>query len=206
MPRAARIIIPGSPHHVTQKGIFENPVFFTDNDRSYYLENLKFQCEKHRVKVLSYFLMTNHVHFVMIPSTEDGMSHVMRRIQAKYSLFINNLRNTHGHLWQDRFFSCPMSESHFVSVIKYVDRNPVRAGMVKYAGDYPWSSARAHESMFDPFRLIDMDYWQNLVTGMDWKSILLIENEKNILDEIREHTRMGKPLGGEKKKKDAGIE
>ena len=183
------------PHHVTQRGYNEEVVFPTDHDKSFYLDSLRFQCSKHKVRILGYCLMTNHIHMIIIPSKEDSLALVMRRTQGKYSQYLNASRNRRGHVWQDRFFSCALGDSHLIHALRYVDRNPVRAGMVKDALDYPWSSARAHADFVDSSGVVDLEVWQRLAGGLDWRRFTGDGEEEDTLQVIREHTRSGSPLG-----------
>jgi putative transposase len=195
MPRPSRIVIPEVPHHVTQRGNLQMPVFFTDADRRHYLDILQFQCSKHDVKIIGYCLMTNHVHLILIPPAENSLASIMGRTQGRYSNYINSTRQNHGHLWQERYYSFPLGESHLIHTLLYVDRNPVRAGMVQFAKDYHWSSAGAHLSCKDLSGLIYMEYWQKLAKDVDWNNLILVEEQKDTLELIRDHSKTGKPLG-----------
>ena len=144
MPRLARIVIPGLPHHVTQRGNNRQDVFFVDDDRHAYLEFLKRFCREHGVTVQGYCLMTNHVHLIITPPTEDAFARAIGVTHHRFTQYINALHGRSGHLWQNRFHSCPMDEAHLVNALRYVERNPVRAKMVRRAWRRPWSSALAH--------------------------------------------------------------
>ena len=144
MPRLARSVFAGMPHHVTQRGNRREDVFFTDDDRRTYLEWLREYCDQHAVAILAYCLMSNHVHLVAVPESADGLERALKPLHMRYAQRINRARGWHGHLWQGRFGSVAMDEAHLVSALRYVSLNPVRAGLVRRAEDWRWSSVRAH--------------------------------------------------------------
>ena len=128
MPRIARPVFPGIPHHITQRGNRRENVFFSDGDRAAYLSWLANYCAKFAVRVLAYCLMTNHVHIVAIPATGDALENVFRPLHTRYAQRINRSRGWSGHLWQGRYFSSALDESYLWAAIRYVERNPVRGG------------------------------------------------------------------------------
>ena len=144
MARLARIVVPGIPHHLTQRGNRRDAIFFNKADRSKYLLLLKDQCRMYGLEVWAYCLMTNHVHLVAVPKFGDSLGQSMRRMNSGYTSYINRRQALCGHLWQGRFYSCPLDEANLWSAVRYVERNPVRAGLAKRAEKYPWSSAAAH--------------------------------------------------------------
>ena len=144
MPRNARTVIPGLPHHVTQRGNNRQNVFFVDGDRLRYLDLLGAQCAREGVRLLAYCLMTNHVHLVAIPRREDSLQRAVGRTHYLYTQYVNRLHGRSGHLWQGRFFSCVLDEPHALETVRYVERNPVRTKMTRAPWTYRWSSAAAH--------------------------------------------------------------
>ena len=134
MPRNARIVAPGVPYHVTQRGTNRRRVFFTGADRSLYLRLVRENLEDAGCRVLAYCLMTNHVHFVVIPDREDSLAVLFGRANGSYAQALNIRKGRCGHLWQARYHSCPMSGSHFWVGLPYVECSPCRAGMVNAAG------------------------------------------------------------------------
>ena len=144
MTRSARIVLPGVPHHITQRGIRQSNIFIDDYGRLFYSDLLLEASERHSMFIHSYTWMTNHVHIVAVPASEDTFEKVFRRTHSEYARQFNKKYKLRGYLWQDRFFSCPMDESHYWAAMRYVERNPVRAGMVSRSEDYEWSSASAH--------------------------------------------------------------
>ena len=127
----ARVVVPGEPHHITQRGNNRQDVFFTDEDRRFYLETLKERSERYGVKILGYCLMTNHVHLVAVPRAAESLSKGIGGTHLQYARYVNRLHGRSGHLWQGRFFSIPLDAAHAVFAVRYVERNPVRARMVR---------------------------------------------------------------------------
>jgi putative transposase len=144
MPRVARIVIPGLPDHITQRGNNRQDVFFVDDDRRTYLALLKEQSERFGLAVVGYCLMGNHVHLIATPSAEGSLARAVGRTHFLYTQYVNRLHGRSGHLWQNRFYSCPLDGPHLWSAMCYVERNPVRAKLGRVAWSYAWSSAAAH--------------------------------------------------------------
>jgi len=144
MARIARLVIPGLPHHVTQRGNRRGQVFFEDSDYTLYLDMLAESAARARCAIWAYCLMPNHVHFILVPSGEDGLCRTFADLHRRYTGYVNARARTTGHLWQGRYGPVVMDETHLFHAIRYVTLNPVRAGLVKRAEEWPWSSARAH--------------------------------------------------------------
>ena len=143
MSRQARVVAEAVPHHVTQRGNNRQDIFLTDDDRRFYIDLLREKCEQFGVSLLGYCLMTNHVHFVAVPRRADSLAKTLGQTHWRYAMRFNRRYRRSGHLWQNRFYSCPLGPSHLLAALAYVDVNPVRAGLVGDAAQYPWSSARA---------------------------------------------------------------
>jgi putative transposase len=143
MARLPRLVLPGIPHHVTQRGNRRERTFFEDGDYALYLDLLVEGCERAGVEVWSYCLMPNHVHIIAVPSDQDGLARAFRYVHRHYTGYINARMRVTGHLWQGRFSSVAMDEPHFVTALRYVALNPVRARLVARAEDWAWSSTRA---------------------------------------------------------------
>ncbi|MES1971496.1 MAG: transposase [Pseudomonadota bacterium] len=144
MARLPRIVLPGIPHHITQRGNRRERVFFEDGDYALYLDLLAEAAERAQVAIWSYCLMPNHVHIIAVPGDEDGLRRTFRHVHRHYTGYINARMRVTGHLWQGRFSSVAMDEAHLVSALRYVALNPVRARLVERAGDWRWSSTAAH--------------------------------------------------------------
>ena len=144
MARLARLVIPGLPHHVTQRGNRREPVFFEDDDYRAYLALIAGAAKASATEIWAYCLMPNHVHFIMAPTAEDGLRRTFAEAHRRYTGRINARFGWSGHLWQGRFASVVMDERHFFAAARYVPMNPVRAGLVRRAADWRWSSVHAH--------------------------------------------------------------
>ncbi len=144
MTRLARIVVPGMPHHVTQRGNRREPIFFEDGDHEIYRDLLAEQTRKAGVEVWAYCLMPNHVHLILVPSTELGLGRAVGEAHRRYTNFVNGRGRWTDHLFQRRFGSVVMDDAHLAAAALYVALNPVRARLVRRALDWPWSSVRAH--------------------------------------------------------------
>ncbi len=199
MPRLARTVCPGVPHHITQRGNRREVVFFTDDDRHAYLQWLKDYAEGNEVDVLAYCLMTNHVHLVVVPASEDGLQRVLKPLHMRYAQRINRTRNWKGHLWQGRYFSSALDETYLWAAIRYVERNPVRARMVRKAENYRWSSASAHCGLRHDATLTDKSAWRRQFEGIgDWSAWLAEGDEPDKLEVLRRSADKGLPCGSKK--------
>jgi putative transposase len=198
MARVARIVIPGCPHHVTQRGNQKQTVFFTDADRYTYLKLLQKHFSQYGIQMVGYDLMHNHIHNIAIPEKAISLAKGFGRVHNDYARLQNIRRQSTGHFWQNRFYSCPLDEHHLWNALRYAELNPVRAGLVAHAWDWPWSSARAHVSGIDKTGLLNMQIWRKRFDGRRWREFL--EEELDVdgeEDKIRYATRTGRPLGGE---------
>jgi len=198
MPRVARIVIPGCPHHITQRGNNRQDVFFVDDDRRAYLEILREQSERFGLTVSGYCLMTNHVHLIATPAGPESLAKAVGRTHWLYTQHVNRLHGRSGHLWQNRFYSCALDEGHFWLGTAYVERDPVRARVVRRPWRWPWSSAAAHCGQADKTGLLDLDAWNDLLAGADWREVLTEPLEEADIARIRHTTSRGRPLGSDR--------
>lgn len=197
MPRIARIVVPGVPHHIVQRGNNHQDVFFVDDDRRAYLDILAEQSERFGLKLLAYCLMTNHVHLVAIPRDELALAKAIGRTHWLFSQYVNRLHRRSGHLWQNRFFSCPLDERNFWQASVYVERNPVRARLVRLAWRYPWSSAAAHVGEGSAPPWLDMIGWRSLGPARGWRGELERPEDKEEVKRLRLSLHRGRPLGSD---------
>ncbi len=144
MARLPRLVLPGLPHHVTQRGNRREQTFFEDGDYALYLDLLAEAATRSHVEIWGYCLMPNHVHVIAVPQDADGLSRAFRHVHRHYTGYVNARQRWTGHLWQGRFSSVAMDEAHCVTALRYVSLNPVRARLVRRPEDWPWSSVRAH--------------------------------------------------------------
>ena len=194
MARTARVVVPGIAHHITQRGVRRLPVFVDDHDRALYSKVLLSSCLRYELRIRAYCWMTNHIHVIAVPQRADSLASVFRHAHSIYALHFNRKYRFSGHLWQDRFYSCALDERHMWAAIRYVELNPVRAGLTSNAADYPWSSALSHCCRKeDP--LLDPD-WLPIATVPDWASWLALGEEDIKTEErIRSRTLSGTPCG-----------
>jgi putative transposase len=196
MPRNARCVQPGLAYHVTQRGSNHERVFFTPSDYRLYLSLLHDNLADAEVRVQAYCLMPNHVHLVVLPDREDSLAVLLRRVHGRYAQYVNTRRGRSGHLWQARFYSCPLSMKHQWSAIRYVEQNPCRALIVANPGDYPWSSAAAHlTGAADPSRLLDVPFWQAAGGAESWREMHHQPDTPGRLTLLRRCTYSGRPFG-----------
>src|SRR6202162_1949382 len=144
MARLARVVFPGHPHHVTQRGNGRARTFFGDDDYALYRDLLAEHCRKADVAVWAWCLMPNHVHLILVPSDTDGPRRALAATHRRYAGVIHARRRRTGHFWQGRFGAVAMDEDHLAAALRYVSLNPVRARLVARAQDWRWSSVRAH--------------------------------------------------------------
>jgi putative transposase len=145
MPRISRIIAPGLPHHVAQRGNNLSPVFFADEDRETYLDMLTFYAGRHSLQIWAYCLMENHLHILAVPEQPDSLARGIGITNQVYTQYINRRLHHSGHLWQNRFFSCIIGgEQQLWETARYIECNPLRTGLTVTAEEYAWSSARPH--------------------------------------------------------------
>lgn len=200
MPRCARIVIPGLPHHVIQRGNNRQDVFFVDDDRNVYLKLLLEESRRHNVEVLGWCLMTNHTHQIVVPSTAGSLARAIGRTHWRYAQYVNRMHKRSGHVWQNRFYSAGFEWEHLPLVMRYVECNPVRARICRKPWLYPWSSAGAHcDGKADALGLIDPARWTKLmdVRGEQWRNSLLDPLEAAEERAIRTRTRTGLPLASD---------
>ncbi|MHC4453091.1 MAG: transposase [Planctomycetota bacterium] len=195
MLHTARTDISKLPCHITQRGSYRYNVFQDDEDRLKYLSWIDEYSKKYHLSIFAYCLMGNHVHFIATPQKEDTLAGVLGIAHIRYSQYINKKREVSGSLWQGRFYSCTLNNSHLMAAIRYVEKNPVRAGIVKNAWEWKWSSAATHIGEVN--QMIHLEDITNLidVSTESWKQYLDSNENKEDINDIRKHTLLGFPLG-----------
>jgi len=191
MARIARVIAPGIPHHVTQRGNRRQQTFFCDDDYRAYIDLMVEWCGKCHVEVWAWCLMPNHVHLIAVPDSEIGLARAIGEAHRRYTRRINFREGWRGHLWQERFASFPMDNNYLLAATRYVEMNPVASGLVDHPGDYPWSSARAHIAGQND-QLTKVEPLLALVNN--WNDFLSLATEED-LAVLHKHERSGRPLG-----------
>jgi putative transposase len=197
VPRHRRVIFPGVPHHVTQRGNHRERVFRAKGDPEAYLSLLLAYSRRFGIGVIAYCLMPNHVHLVVTPTTPDGVPRALRAVHGQYAQRVHRMHGVNGHLWQGRYFSCALDTPHFLNAVRYVELNPVRAGIIERPESYRWSSAAAHcGRRVDP--LLEPRQRSSLLGGIaDWSAWLAKGIEGDCLDRLRRHSRGNLPCGSD---------
>lgn len=193
MARIARVIAPGIPHHVTQRGNRRQQTFFCDDDYTAYIDLMSEWCGKYCVEIWAWCLMPNHVHLIAVPESEEGLARAIGEAHRRYTRRINFREKWRGHLWQERFASFPMDESYLLAAARYVEMNPVAAGIVLRPEEYAWSSSQAHLMAQDD-KLVKVEPLLSMVSN--WRDFLSLSTEEE-LTTFRKHERSGRPLGQE---------
>jgi len=192
MARIARVVAPGCPHHVIQRGNRRQKTFFYDEDYLAYLNLMAEWCDKCRVDIWAWCLMPNHVHLIAVPHNEEGLARAIGEAHRRYTRRINERENWRGHLWQERFASYAMDENYLLMAARYIEMNPVAAKLVIRPEQFRWSSARAHlEGKND--KLVKVEPLVERVG--DWKKFLALSSAEE-LDLMKRHEKTGRPLGG----------
>ena len=194
MARLPRIVVPGLPHHVTQRGTRRMRVFLEPSDYHLYMGILARRARRSALAIWTYCLMPNHVHLIAVPSTPTGLARPIGESHRRYALEINMRQGWTGHLWQERFASFPMDERHLLAAVRYVLLNPVRAGLAESPEEWPYSNARALlTGRTDPLASGQpLSHWIE-----DWDSYLGRHDLAEETAAIRRQSRSGRPWGSE---------
>jgi len=192
MARIARVVVPGYPHHVTQRGNRRQATFFRDEDFRLYIQLMSEWCGSCGVAIWAYCLMPNHVHLIAVPQSEDSLRHAIGEAHRRYSRHINFREDWRGHLWQGRFASYVMDEKYLLAAVRYIELNPVRARITDDPIKYSWSSAGAHVRGRDD-GFVAVKPLLDLVG--DWKGFLSGGLTDDEYKDLRKHERTGRPLG-----------
>ena len=195
MARRPRNFVPGFPYHVTQRGNRKQNTFLDDTDRRAYLGLLARYCAEQGVAIWAYCLMGNHVHHIAVPEKQHSLSRAFQKIHGDFARFFNARHVKTGHLWQGRFKACVLDEEHLWNAVRYVERNPVRAGIAIHAEEYRWSSAATHCGLRKDSILAPGLPFLDLIP--DWSAWLAPEEKIEDLEFIRERTQSGRPCGSD---------
>jgi putative transposase len=195
MARLARVVIPGLPHHVTQRGNARARTFFGDDDYALYRDLLATHCRAADVEVWAWCLMPNHVHLILTPSDPDGLRRALSRVHRVYAGVIQSRRKRTGHFWQGRFGAVAMDEEYLAAALRYVSLNPVRGRLVARAQDWKWSSTRAHLRGRDD-GVTARESVKRIIP--DFAGLLGSVPEQDLFDRLRAAESIGRPLGGDR--------
>jgi putative transposase len=202
MPRVARIIAKDYPYHVTQRGNYQQTVFESEADYRQYLVWLKEYSEKYSLDIWSYCLMSNHVHFVCVPRNDNSLARTLNTLHMRYSQYYNRKKGITGHLWQGRYYSSILDDMHLYAAIRYVENNPVRAGIVQEPEGYTWSSARGHCGIVSDEILSDTCHLCDEID--DWSRYLRDNESAEVIERLRMNVISGRPCGDDNFRK--GVE
>jgi putative transposase len=192
MPRIARIVAVGHPHHITQRGTNRTAIFLGDDDRMFFMSTLNKWSAKKNTRIWAYCLMENHFHLLLEPLDNKGLGKCLHGLTLSYAQYFNRKYGRTGRLFENRYFSCPIDkDSYLWAVVRYIERNPVRAKMAKRAEDWKWSSARTHATG-RPEKAIFLFDWLDKSERLDYGKFL---NEDGNDDHIRKATSTGRPYG-----------
>jgi putative transposase len=193
MARIARVVAPGMPHHVTQRGNRRLQTFFNAEDYQAYLELMSEWCARYKVQIWAYCLMPNHVHLIAVPETKDGLNLAIGEAHRRYTRRINFREGWRGHLWQGRFSSFILDQNHLLACTRYVELNPARAGIVKKPQEWRWSSANAHVRGKDDLLVRTAPLLAMIESS--WGKFLSVDARDSVMVLFRKHERTGRPIG-----------
>ena len=208
MARLPRLYIPGCSQHVIRRGNNRQACFFTEADYTVYLDKLKEASENYQVAIHAFVLMTNHVHLLVTPSSQEGVARMMQAVGRYYVRYINTVYQRSGTLWEGRYKSTLVdNDYYFLTVSRYIELNPVRAKMVEHPSEYLWSSYQGN-GLGKEIQLLTS---HELYMGLGKSKVSRQKNychlfdgviEKHTLEEIRYKTNKSWVLGSEKFKED----
>lgn len=199
MARLARIAVVNVPHHVTQRGNARQFILGKDEERTVYLNLLRKYAGLYELPLLGYCLMSNHVHLVVVPHKDNSLALALKQAHGRYATYWNATHRSSGHVWQGRFYSCPLDESHLWMALRYVELNPVRAGLAKAAESWQWSSAATHCGGEAGQECVELELgaWTRRWSSESWREYLRAGENEGELAAIRQCTHTGRPLGDE---------
>ena len=193
MPRISRAIATCYPHHITQRGNYRQTVFAEEVDYEHYVELLTRFSPKYGLEIWAWCLMPNHVHFVAVPTRQESLARTFNTVHMQYAQYFNHKRKATGHLWQGRFFSCVLDERHLYAAVRYVEMNPVRAGIVQAPQEYAWCSAKSHIAGVEDQVLSGHNFLTETVK--DWGQFLGQDKDRESTAGVIKATKNGRPCG-----------
>ena len=192
MARIARVVVPGNPHHVIQRGNRRQQTFFGREDYNAYLGFMADWCRRCQVEIWAYCLLPNQVHLIATPETEDGLRRAIGEAHKRYSTRINTREGWRGHLWQGRFSSYPLDEHHLLWAARFIEMTPIYNGLAQKPEDYPWSSAPAHMRGRNDYLVKVKPLLEQMP---NWGGFLLEPLEPRMIQALIQHEKTGRPLG-----------
>jgi len=197
MARFARVIAVAVAHHVTQRGNARQFILNSDADRQVYLSLLQENIEEHDASLIGYCLMSNHVHLVMVPHQADALAITLKHTHGRYAAYWNAKNGSSGHVWQGRYYSCPLDRPHLWEALRYTELNPVRAGLAAEAEAWIWSSAAVHCGATTADGWLAMEGWKERWDVCSWREYLAAGETDSERMAVRQFTHTGRPLGTE---------
>ncbi len=195
MPRIARVTVPSVPHHITQRGNRRQKTFFSNKDYATYIDLMAEWCNRCGVEIWAYCLMPNHVHLIAVPDNEDSLAKAIGEVHRRYTRHINFRKGWRGHLWQRRFASYPMDEVYLMIAARYIELNPVKAGLVSKPELWKYSGAASHIYGNEDALLSRTSQLKEMID--DWKEFLRFAPSGQDIKMLQQHERTGRPLGSE---------
>jgi len=204
MARLPRYVLPGQPQHVIQRGNNRGVTFFAEEDYSFYRECLKEACDKHGCAVHAYVLMTNHVHLLLTPDNHYSIAKTMQSVGRRYVQYVNYTYRRTGTLWEGRYKATLIdSEQYLLTCSRYIELNPVRAGIVANPDDYAWSSYRAHAHGLSDSLIRDHPLYlalgdTNSTRQEAYRALFKVQLDSATVNLIRESTNKAWALGNDR--------
>jgi putative transposase len=195
MARFARVVAEGVAHHITQRGNARRYILETEAERLIYLDLLHHGSKRYGVALIGFCLMSNHVHLIAIPRKVDSLARTLKDAHGRFAAYWNTVNRSGGHVWQGRYYSCPLDEIHLWEALRYTELNPVRASLVQSATDWVWSSASAHCGAAPAPECLELGQWEQRWSCADWSDFLQSPQENSSRSSIRDCTFSGRPLG-----------
>ncbi len=203
MPRKPRMYVPGLPYHVIQRGNNRGACFFCADDYQFFLQCLHDACKRYGAQLHAYVLMTNHTHLLMTPTLEDSISRVMQSVGRRYVQYVNAGKQRTGTLWESRHKSSVVdTETYLLTCYRYVELNPVRAGIVEYPGDYLWSSFGHNAYARNQVWITEHELYRRLGPNTEdrsrrYRALFPTTMDAAEIKAIRDAATFGMPLGNE---------
>ena len=197
MPRTARAVLANIALHIVQRGINRNDCFFAPSDYATYMRYLRSSAEEFACSVHAYCLMTNHVHLLITPHSPDAAARLMKKLSQCYVQYINHRLERRGTLWEGRYYSCMVnSDGYALACYRYIEQNPVRAGMVGSPLEYRWSSSAANtrgdmDDLVRPHRSYEALATEPVQRARMYRELVAVAPEQALVDHIRKATRLG---------------
>jgi putative transposase len=195
MGRFTRVVAVDVPHHVTQRGNGRRFILDCDADRGVYLKLLRGNIDLYGVALIGYCLMSNHVHLIAVPRKADGLAQALKQTHGRYACCWNAAHQSSGHVWQGRYYSCPLDRTHLWEALRYTELNPLRARLVSEAELWRWSSAASHCGARADDESLTLEMWRSHWTVTAWREYLGAGEMESRLAVIRQRTHTGRPLG-----------